>query len=719
VSKLNACSPEPLFLPKSVAILGASDRPGSWPNIIRQNLTLHGFQGEIYPVNPKYTELWGGPCFSSIKDIPDEVDQIVALIPNRAILPALKEAARKSCRSAIIVSGGFRESETVEGASLEDELSAFAREHSIAVCGPNCVGLLSVATNYLPTTYNVPKEKAPVHGGISLVSQSGGFLGNLLQSATDRGIGFRTLVSSGNEAGLDLCDYIDYFLDDPDTRVVGVFIEGIKRPEKFFEVALKARKLRKPIVAMKLGRSEKGQAAALSHTGSMTGSDEVFDAVFRKLGIIRVEEPDQLLETLALFHDAPLPQGEGVGVITNSGGLRGMVFDTAERGKIKLAALSPATVAGLNEFLSVGSVVDNPLDGGWGIVSSDDNYRRAVELLLQDPEVHLLAMQGKLPEEARPKTAERYRIAAELSQKYQKPLMFFSIFSYGVNEAGRAFRERCPVPFLHGLDKSFQAVQSMTQYAAKIPAVSSIERTMTPSKHQAAAKKLLNGKKVLTEIEAKELLKLYGILCTEEALATTTEEAIEIAEKIGFPVALKVVSKEITHKTDAGGVKLGVNNRKEVEREFNELLQRVKNKHAQAVIEGVLVQEMVAEGVEVILGIQKDPQFGPVILFGMGGVFVELLKDAALRLAPLTVAEAQELIREIKGYPLLSGFRGSLPCDIPALAKTLLGLSQLAVDLKDDLVSIDINPLKVLPAGKGAKVVDALVVARSDHYEKK
>jgi len=714
-------SPAPLFSPRSVAILGASDRPASWPDVIYRNLTLHGFTGEIYPVNPKYQTLWGKPCYRAVRHIPGEIDQAIVLIPNHAVLSSLREAVEKGCRSAIVISGGFRESGTAEGRALEEELSAFAEKTSIKICGPNCVGLLSISNAYLPTTYGIPKEKPPFAGGLSLVSQSGGFLGNLLQSATDRGIGFRYLVSSGNEAGLDLADYVDYFLDDPATKVVGLFIEGVKHADKFWQACLKARELEKPIVAMKLGRSEKAKRAALSHTGSITGSDEVFDAVFQKLGIVRADDPDELLETAALFLDAPLPKGSGLGVLTNSGGLRGMVCDTAEKFSVELPALSSSTTTALNEFLSVGSAVDNPLDGGWGVLSSLDNFQRSVELLLKDPDIHILALQGKLPEDPNSEAARRYLQAAELARIHRKPVVVFSIFSYSVTEAGRAFKAQCPLPFVHGLDKSFKAIRSFLRYASRLPEDRKGGDTPRASVGEptcaAAAEKIIAGKKILSEVETEKLLELYGIPCAREKLAASAREAGEIADAIGYPVALKTVSPQILHKTEAGEVRLNLRDRKEVEGGFAELMEKARDTHPEASIMGILVQEMVSEGVEVILGIHPDPQFGPVLAFGLGGIFVELLKDLAYRLPPLDCDEAMAMIRQIKGYPLLAGFRSLPPADLPALAQALVQLSRLALDLKGESFSLDINPLKVLPMGKGIKVIDALAVRAADAFD--
>jgi len=707
-------SPAPLFSPRSVAILGASER--GWPDVIYRNLTAHDFGAPVYPVNPKYTSLWGKRCYRSISEIPGEVDQLIVLIPGRGILPSLKEGAQKGCRSAIVVSSGFAESATAEGKALEKEIRLFAAAASVRICGPNCVGLISVPTRFYPTTYEVAKERALYAGGLSLVSQSGGFLGNLFQSGADRAIGFRYLVSSGNEAGLDLSDYVHYFAEDPGTRVIALFIEGIRDAEKFIQACGKARERGKPVIAMKLGRSERAKAAALSHTGSVTGSDQVYDAVFRDLKVIRVENPDQLLETAALFLEAPLPKGRGVGVLTNSGGLRGMVCDAADKFDVELPPLSPETTNALHRFLSVGSVVDNPLDGGWGVLSSQENFRRSIELLLQDEAIDLLAMQGKLPEDRDSAPAQRYRVAAELAQKYEKPVVVFSIFSHSVSREGGAFKREIPLPFLQGLDKSLQAIQGMVRYVGPVAQ----EKAPSPPSDPgtiAAARSLLQGKEILTEAESKDLLRLYGFPCAREGLAASAAEAVKIAGSLGYPVALKVISPDIPHKTEAGGVKLNLQNSVEVERCFAEMNEWIKKSQPQAHLSGILVQEMVSEGMEVILGAHRDAQFGPIVLFGMGGVFVELLKDVAYRTAPLDRDEALKMIQEIKGYRLLSGFRGAPPVDLPALADCLVKMGRLAADLKEEIESIDINPLKALPAGKGAKVVDALAVLRERSAE--
>lgn len=705
----------PLLQPRAIAVVGASDRPGAG-SLVLENLRRLGFAGAVYPVNPKYRELAGWRCYPSLQDAPGPVDSVAILLGHQRVLPVLQEAAAIGARGAWSLASGFSEAGP-EGEALQREVAQFCRAHQIALCGPNCIGVVNFHTR--AATYSVAlPDSAMTPGHVGVVAQSGAVCLGLANA--NRGLGFSTLISSGNEAALDNADYIAYLADDPQTRVIIAFIEGFKRPERFTAAARKAFDAGKPLLVVKVGRSAVAQRATRAHTGSLAGADAVHDAVFRKLGVVRLESLDELLEAAELFLKAPLPAGRGVGLLTLSGGQIGLIGDLMAGIDLTLPELSPEARAGLGQALPPYSALANPLDA-WGAGNFEETYPACMRIIADEPEIHLVGV----ARDSSPGIAEReitqsnviLEAAAAASRATGKPVAVFANIANGIEPAVKARADALGLPLLQGTRASLRAMEALIQYAERKrqPAAPGQPGPVSAAEAARLRQWLAGEPESLTESAGKRLLAAYGIPVTREGLAASTEEAVRLAAEMGRPVALKIASPDILHKTEAKGVLLGLTEPGQVRAGFERILANARAYNPQARLAGVLVQEMVPAGaVEVIAGASVDPEFGPVVVFGMGGILVELIKDAALRLAPVTAAEAAAMVAETRGAALLRGFRGAPPADLDALAGAIVRLSHLAYDLRDDIAAVDVNPLMVLPAGQGVIAADALVIRKGD-----
>jgi len=699
----------PLLNPESIAIIGVSKDPSRIGGRILKYLRTHEYGGKILLVNPKYDELGGIKCYPDLLSIPFDIDVALIAVPEQTVLPVLEEAGKSKVKSAIIYSAGFSEMGE-EGAKKQQTLKQISQENGLAVCGPNCVGIIGFHNKTAMSFSQFLDIPRLIPGSVAFISQSGALGGALLNRIQDRSIGISYFISTGNEAVLESSDFVEYLLDDPKTAVIMALIEGIRDAEKFLRVADLAAEKKKPIVVMKVGKTESGGKAASSHTGSMTGSDRVYDAVFRQKGVIRVEEVEDLYLTASALAKCPRPRGNRVGIITTTGGGGVILTDKLVEMGMELPELSSGTVAKLSETKASFGIVKNPLDLTAQVVNDPLLFPKSIDAFVQDENFDMVIVALAMVAGERSKERASYIIQA--ARATDKPILTWWA-SGSLSAPGMTMLEESRVPLFTSPHRGVKALHALVQYSAflrndddgKSPMIS------PSSKHHSKIEKFVrSASRVLTEDEGKEILSYYGIPVPQEKLGRDLEEVKGIAARIGYPVALKIISPQITHKTEVGGLKLNIRNGDELGRAYDEIMRNVRSHKPDAEIRGMLVQEMVPAGRELIIGVTQDPQFGPMIMFGLGGIFVEVLKDFSLRHAPLKERDSWEMIREIKGYKILEGARGEKRSDQEAIVRTLMAVSQMAVELKGAFSEIDINPLVVYPEKGGLKAVDCLFV---------
>jgi acetyl coenzyme A synthetase (ADP forming)-like protein len=692
------------FNPRSVAVIGASREPDKLGHLVLSNIIEYGFSGAIYPINPKADEILDLKAYPSVLQVPDPIDLAVILIPARFVAPALEECGQKGVKGAIIISAGFREVGG-EGVKLEKELIAIARKYNMRLMGPNCLGLIDTLTP-LNASFAVGM---PGKGKISFMSQSGALCTAVLDVALAEDVGFSHFVSLGNKADLNEIDFMEAWSEDPDSRVIMGYLEGIADGGRFIRVAQQVTK-HKPIIAIKSGTTNAGSRAVSSHTGTLAGSERAYEAAFRQAGVLRAGSVQELFDYAVVFARQPLPTNDHLAIITNAGGPGIMATDACERAGLSLASLSHETMEALRAGLPAAASVLNPVDVLGDALA--DRYRLAIELVLQDENVGGIIV--ILTPQFVTQIEETARVVGELAGKSAKPVLACFMGEANIGQAVKILTKyrvpNYPVP-----ERAVAAMVMMVrQYRWQQEPLPEIRRFNVDHKavEQIFARVRAEGRVTIGDAEARAILQAYGIPIPASELAASAEEAIEIAEKIGYPVVMKVASPDILHKTDIGGVKLNITSPGDVRDAFDLLVYRATRFMPEATIWGCLVQQMVKGGKEVIVGMNCDPQFGPLVMFGLGGIYVEVLKDVAFRIAPFSEREAQEMIREIRSYNLLRGVRGEAPSDLDAVADTLLRLSQLVTDFPE-VVEMDINPLMVFPAGQGVMGIDMRLVLSS------
>lgn len=703
-----------LLAPKSIAVVGASERPGPGRQVL-ENLGQLGYSGDVYPVNPKYREVAGRTCYPSLSDVDKAgktVDMVAILLGRDRILPVLKEAAAMGVKAAWAFASGFAEADH-KGKKLQHELEHFCRQNQIAFCGPNCVGFLNPVAKV--GTYSAPVSPSLLPGKIGAVVQSGSIC--LALANSDRGLGYSLLISSGNEAVLDSTDYISYMLEDDNTAVVLAFIEQFRRPARLIDVACRARQVGKPLIVLKVGRSELAKQAAITHTGALTGTDAVHDAVFKKYGIIRVDSLDEMLETAAALVGLKdnLPAGNKVGMITVSGGEIGLIGDLTEGLDVDFPDWSTKATQIFQEALPPYSNISNPLDA-WGNGKVEQTYPPSMAAAAAEKNIDMVVVSQDSPAGMASAQVDQYAIVAkaavDIASKSGKPIVAISNLSGGLHPGVRRIFEDGGVPLLQGTQEGLRAVHHLITYG-NLVRKGAFAR---PNAEKPGREDLFGRRKrVLMEEEAKRLLSQNGIPCTQEVLCHNLDEAVDAFRKMERPVALKLISPEIPHKTEAGIVRLNIAQEDDLRSAYQGIMENAERYMPDAKITGVLVQEFITTAVaEVIVGISRDADFGPVVLFGLGGTTAELFSDHALGIPPLSREEAIEMIHRTKASRLLQGFRGGPAGDEQALVDTLTRLGGLADEWGDRIQALDINPLLVLPAGQGVVAVDALIQIESD-----
>ena len=690
-----------LFAPSSVAVVGASENPGKLGNQVLANLIASGFGGALYPVNPKADEILGLKAYPSVSDIPGDLDMIVVVIPNKFVADVLEESGKKGVKAAIIITAGFREA-GAEGVALEQELLHVAGRYGMRLVGPNCLGVIDTHT---PMNASFAAG-TPDQGTIAFMSQSGALCTAILDHALAEHIGFSQFVSLGNKADVDDVALLNVWGDDPGTNVIIAYVEGITDGAKFIEAARTAA-AKKPIIAVKSGRTASGSKAVSSHTGSLAGSDAAYDAAFLQSGVLRAESVQELFDWSTAFAYQPLIKGNRVAIVTNAGGPGVMATDALEKNGLVLATLQPETEQRLAEVLPAAANIHNPVD-----VLGDaraDRYVAALDVVIADPGVDGVIV--IVTPQTSTEIEETAQALVNESAKSDKPLLGCWM---GAKEASRGTQilAKNKIPNYPFPERAVGALGAMLRYHTwkQQPAVE-IETFDVDKKAvvDLLAEVRAEGRTAIGDAEAQTILKAYGFTTPKSDVAPTPDEAVALCEEIGYPVVAKIASPDILHKSDIGGIIVGVSSADEMREAFDTLIARAKEHQPDATIWGVQVQEMVTNAREIIIGMNRDPQFGPLVMFGLGGIYVEVLKDVTFRVAPMSRIQADEMVRSIRSFKLLTGVRGQAASDLDAVGDAILRISQLVTDFPE-IAELDINPLLVREQGQGAVAVDMRLI---------
>ncbi len=715
-----AASLDPLFRPRSVAVIGASRERGTIGAEIFHNLLEHGFRGPVYPVNPKATVVQSVQAYPTIADVPGPVDLAVIVVPAAAATEILEACGKAGVRAAVVISAGFKETGEA-GLARERELVDCAKRHGMRLLGPNCLGVLNTEAGVRLDATFAPTY--PPAGRIAFSSQSGALGLAILEYAAELNLGISQFVSVGNKADVSGNDLLEFWENDPGTDLILLYLESFGNPRRFTQIARRVGRV-KPIVAVKSGRTRAGVRAAASHTGSLAGSDAAVDALFTQSGVIRTDTIEELFDVAMLLAHQPVPRGSRVAIVTNAGGPGIMASDACESHGLEVPSLADATVAALREFLPREASTRNPVD----MIASaaPGSFERAIPLVAADPNVDAVLVIYVPPIVTLPLDVAQAIVRGTAAAT-----------------ADAARRNEAPKPVLscflgkHGMTGSLQSLHEgkIPSYAFPESAAIALSRAVrygrwrsepegtllrfddadvTAARAAIARARARPGAEPtvwLDPEETREVLQAYGIAVPQSRVARTVTEAVAAAEAFGFPVVLKLVSSSITHKSDVGGVALDLRNAQDVRDAYAGIERRMEAGGGKAMMEGVLVQPMIQDGAEAIVGMVHDPSFGPLVMFGLGGVQVELLKDVAFRVQPLSDHDARDLVRGVRGFPLLAGYRGAPPRDVPVLEELLLRVSQLAGE-HEDVVEMDLNPVKVLAPRRGCLVVDARIAVR-------
>jgi acetyltransferase len=660
-------------------------------------------------VNPKTGSILGVKAYPSVLEIPDAVELAVIVVPSGSIPQVLEECGRKGITAAVIISAGFREI-GAEGAKREEVVVETARRFGIALIGPNCLGIINTDPQVqLNASF---ARTIPLPGNIALISQSGAVGVAALEYARAERIGLSKFASVGNKADINENDLLAFLGADPLTDVILLYLEDLSDPTGFVQLAQEISR-QKPILAVKSGRTVEGARAASSHTGALAGSDEAYDSLFAQCGVLRVESLEELFEFAEAFAMQPLPQGNRVAIVTNAGGPGIMATDASVRQGLALAPLADATRATLREKLPPAAPIDNPVDvlGDAGA----DRYAVALEAVLADPAVDgvILVCTPQLMTDLKAIAAT----AAAIAPRHRKPTLLCLMATGNVMEDVLAIVTAARLPHYQFPEDAARALAAMARYARGVHRPRAPVKTFSDVDREAVARILARvrqeNRHFLPEPEAYAVLQAYRFPVLPFHWARDEADAVQAAEAIGYPVVVKIVSPDILHKIDVGGVRLNLANSEAVRRAYGEMMAAVRGARPEARIDGVLVQKMVRGGKETILGMKRDPHFGPLLLFGLGGTYVEIFRDVAVRIAPITASDALQMFQELRSFPILSGYRGEPPADIDAITECLQRLSQLALDFPV-VHELDMNPLVVFEKGKGAGVIDARIFISDD-----
>ena len=694
-----------MLRPKSVAVIGASATPGKIGYTVIKNLIDGGYEGKIYPINNNTPEILGLKAYPNVTDVPGEVDSAIVTVPAKYMNEVAEECGKKGVKGMIVITSGFSE---VGRKDLDDQMMEIATKYKMRVLGPNIVGTLSNSDKFNGSF----APCLPFPGKASLVTQSGALLIAIDMATYTKRIGFDKLISIGNMSDIDFADLIEWFEDDKDTTCISLYIEGMKNGRKFIDAA---RKSSKPIVALKSGVSAHGSAAAASHTGSLAGAAKVYTSAFKQAGVIQAMDLNDLFNrTLALSQQPPM-KGENLLILTNGGGVGVLATDAAEKYGIPLKFAPEDVQEELKKHMPDFGSAKNPVDMT-GMAGNDWYYQTTKFSYAHQWTDGLVVLYCETAMTNPQQIAESIKKAVDESGVKGKPITV-SFVGGAKSDKAMGWLVENGIPAYGAPDIAVNAMASLREYARLQE-----YKNNAPHKTDEKAKKIAldvigraraDKRDSLTEIEAKEVFKAYGMPTTEIALAKTEEEAVTLGKKIGFPLVLKIVSPDILHKSDAGGVKVNIKDEAGIRDAYQTILKNAKNYKADADIHGIAIQEMAPWGTETILGSVNDPSFGPTVMFGLGGIFVEVLKDVTFRVTPFSVAEAEEMIGEIRSAAILSGARGEKPRDKKALAKTIVSYANMINDLQDEIKESDANPVLVYEDGMGLKVADARIILKT------
>jgi len=697
---------QPLFEPNGIAIIGASRTPGKVGYEVLKNLINSGYIGYLCPVNPKAENVLGLKSIPSIKEADDNIDLAVVCVPVKFVPTVVEEAGEMGVKCAIVISAGFKETGP-EGARAERLLLETARKADIRIVGPNCLGVISTG----PVSFNASfAESMPNPGNIAFISQSGALITGILDRSFQEDTGFSKIISVGNMADMEITDLIEALRHDENTNVVLVYMENIKNGEKFLDITRKACS-EKPILVVKSGKSIEGAKAASSHTGALAGSDRAYDLAFQKVGAIRASSMEELFDLAKSFSMQPIPEGENTVIITNAGGPGILATDSVSKYGLKLAPLSESTKE-LRKFLPPAAGFHNPVDM-LGTATSKE-YSQTLEVCLQNKNVHAALI--ILTPQAMTDTQKIAEKIAKIKKNFvKKPVVAAFIGGEKVNEGVEILQE-AGIPCFPFPERAIKALSGLIKYA-KFKQNPPEEEIPQFSVDKKAVKKIFSlvredNRVNLLVSEGICVLSNYGIEAPPTSLANNAEEAVDLGEAIGYPLVLKVASPEVLHKTDIGGVEIGLKNAEEVKKAFKRIIYKTRKNMPKARIYGCVIQKLVSTGREVIIGATKDPTFGQMIMFGAGGIFTEVMKDVSFKLAPISRNEANKMISETKYYSILRGVRGEKTADISALIETILKINQLITDFKDEILEFDCNPAFVYPKNEGCLALDVKITIK-------
>jgi acyl-CoA synthetase (NDP forming) len=695
---MSATGLDALFRPRSVAILGASDDPTRISGRPVRYLIEGGFKGPIYPVNPNRDTVQGLKAYKSLADVPETPDVALLAVPAGLTEQAVRECVARGVRAAVIFSAGYAESGG-EGLAIQKRITDIARSGGLRLLGPNCLGVFNPQTGFFGTFTQSLDREMPHAGPLGIVSQSGAYGSHIAYLARQRGIGINYWITTGNEADVDVAESLEWMAAQPDIKVIMAYVEGVRDGERFRRALALAQKNRKPVVMMKVGRSEIGARAASSHTASLAGSDAIYDALFRQYGVHRAATTEEQIDVAYACARGIFPSGNKLGVITLSGGAGVLISDAAERYGMDVAPMPPAAQEVLKALLPFATVT-NPIDTTAQALNDMTLLARNIEVMLDQGGYDALIGFFTTVPNTRTLSGPLREAIADGCARFPDRLIALEMVAD--RDVVRDY-ERAGFLVFEDADRAVAALAALARFGQAFGRAAEI-RPVSPAPSI--------GTEVLSEHAAKALLGAAGVPFLAERLAADAGAAGDAADAIGYPVVLKIVSAQIEHKTEIGGVIVGVADRSGVEKGFATLLERAAAHRPDAAIEGVLVAPMAKKGVEVIVGVSRDPVFGPAVMFGLGGVHVEVLKDVTFRLPPFGRGEAMRMIGEIRGRAMLDGVRGAAPSDVDALADLLVRISEFAAAHRDDVETVDLNPVIALPKGEGVVALDALVVPR-------